>query len=44
MSVEFFAECYDISYKYIADEEFLILYYNLVQVENQSVPNELHKD
>lgn len=44
MSVEFFAECYDISYKYVADEEFLILYYNLVQVENQSVPNELHKD
>lgn len=44
MSVEFFAECYDISYKYVADEEFLILYYNLVQLENQSVPNELHKD
>ncbi len=44
MSVEFFAECYDISYKYVADEEFLILYYNLVQLENPSVPNELHKD
>lgn len=44
MSVEFFAECYDISYKYVADEEFLILYYNLVQLENQSIPNELHKD
>lgn len=44
MSAEFFAECYDISYKYVADGEFLILYDNLVQLENPSVPNQIHKD
>ena len=44
MSAEFFAECYDISYKYVADSEFLILYDNLVQLENPSVPNQIHKD
>ena len=44
MSAEFFAECYDISYKYVADSEFLVLYYNLVQLEKPSVPNQIHKD
>lgn len=44
MSAEFFAECYDISYKYVADHEFLVLYYNLVQLEKPSVPNQIHKD
>ena len=44
MSAEFFAECYDISYKYIADGEFLVLYNNLVQLEKPSVPNQIHKD
>ncbi|MBR0423661.1 MAG: hypothetical protein IJJ04_03410 [Clostridia bacterium] len=44
MSAEFFAECNDISYKYVADSEFLVLYYNLVQLKNPSVPNQIHKD
>lgn len=44
MPVEFFAECYDISYKYIPDQECLILYHNLVQLSNPSVPNQLNKE
>lgn len=44
MSVEFFAECYDISYKYIPDQECLILYNNLVQLSNPSMPNKLNKE
>lgn len=44
MSVEFFAECYDISYKYVPEQECLILYNNLVQLSNPSVPNQLNKD
>lgn len=44
MSVESFAEFYDISYKYVSDKEFLVLYNNLVQIENSSVPNQLHRD
>ena len=43
MPVEFFAEAYDISYKYIAEHEFLVLYKNLVQLKNPSVPNQLSK-
>lgn len=44
MSAEFFAQAYDISYKYLADQECLIFYKNLVQLANPSVPNQLEKD
>ncbi len=44
MSAEFFAECYDISYKYVPEQECLILYNNLVQLGNPSVPNQLNKE
>ncbi len=44
MSVESFAEFYDISYKYVQDQECLILYNNLVQLNNPSVPNQLSKE
>lgn len=44
MSVEFFAECNEISYKYVPDQECLILYKNLVQLNNPSVPNQLNKE
>lgn len=43
MSAESFAEFYDISYKYVKDQECLILYNNLVQLNNPSVPNQLNK-
>lgn len=43
MSAEFFAEAYDIDYKYDAEHEFLVFYNNLVQLQNTSVPNKLHK-
>jgi len=43
MSAESFAEFYDISYKYVKDQECLILYNNLVQLDNPSVPNQLNK-
>ncbi len=44
MSVEFFAQAYDISYKYLPEQETAILYKNLVQLSNPSVPNQLNKD
>ena len=44
MSVEFFAEAYDISYKYLQKNECFIFYNNLVQVANVSIPNQLNKD
>lgn len=44
MSAEFFAECYDISYKYVPEQECLILYNNLLQLSNPSVPNQLNKE
>lgn len=44
MSAESFAEFYDISHKYIASEECLVLYHNLVQLENPSVANQLNKN
>jgi len=44
MSVEFFAEAYDISYKFLPQHNFIILYNNLNQLENPSVPNELSKE
>lgn len=44
MSVEFFAECNEISYKYVPEHECLILYKNLVQLNNPSVPNQLNKE
>ncbi|MBR2578628.1 MAG: copper amine oxidase N-terminal domain-containing protein [Clostridia bacterium] len=43
MSAEFFAEAYDIDYKYDAEHEFLIFYNNLVQLANTSVPNQINK-
>ena len=43
MPVEFFAQAYDISYKWLADHDFIVLYKNLVQLENPSVPNQLSK-
>ncbi len=44
MSAEFFAEAYDISFRYIEDHECFVFYKNLVQLENPAVPNELNKD
>ncbi len=44
MSAEFFAQAYDISYKYLPEQECLIFYKNLVQLDNPSVPNQLDKD
>ena len=44
MSVEFFAEAYDISYKYLPEYDFLVLYNNLVQLKNPSVANKLSKE
>ena len=44
MSVEFFAQAYDISYKYIQDHDFIVIYGNLVQLENPAVPNQLSKE
>ena len=41
--VESFAEAYDISYKFLPDSYCIILYDNLVQLENSSVPNQLNK-
>lgn len=41
--VESFAEAYDISYKFLPDSDCIILYDNLVQLENSSVPNQLNK-
>lgn len=43
MPVEFFAQAYDISYKWLADHDFIVLYKNLVQLGNPSVPNQLSK-
>ncbi len=43
MPVEFFAQAYDISYKWLADHDFIVLYKNLVQLENPSIPNQLSK-
>lgn len=43
MPVESFAEAYDISYKFLPDSDCIILYDNLVQLENSSVPNQLNK-
>lgn len=43
MSAEFFAEAYDIDYKYDAEHEFLIFYNNVVQLANPSVPNQINK-
>ena len=43
MSAEFFAEAYDIDYKYDAEHEFLIFYNNVVQLANTSVPNQINK-
>lgn len=43
VSVESFAEAYDISYKFLPDSDCIILYDNLVQLENSSVPNQLNK-
>ena len=44
MSVEFFAQEYDISYRYIESHDFVVLYSNLVQLKNPSVPNQLSKE
>lgn len=44
MSVEFFAEAYDISFKYLPEYDFLVLYDNLVQLKNPSVANKLSKE
>lgn len=44
MSVEFFAEAYDISFKYLPEYDFLVLYNNLVQLKNPSVANKLSKE
>lgn len=44
MSAEFFAEAYDISYKYVKQHECLVFYNNLVQLSNVSTPNQLNKD
>ena len=41
--VESFAEAYDISYKFLPDSDCIILYDNLVQLENSAVPNQLNK-
>ena len=43
MSVEFFATAYDISYKFIENQDFIVLYKNLVQLENPSVPNQINR-
>ncbi len=43
MSVEFFAEAYDISYRYLSNYDLIILYKNLNQLKNPSVPNQLNK-
>ena len=43
ISAESFAQFYGISYKYISDQGFLILYNNLNQLTNTSVPNKLNK-
>ncbi len=43
MSVEFFAEAYDISYHYLSNYDLIILYKNLNQLKNPSVPNQLNK-
>ncbi len=44
MPIEFFATAYDISYISIPEYNFVILYKNLVQLENSGVPNQLNKD
>lgn len=44
ISVESFAEFYDISYRFLPEYDFLILYKNLNQLENPSVPNKLSKE
>jgi len=43
MSVEFFAEAYDISFRYLPEHDFIVLYKNLNQLKNPSVPNQLNK-
>lgn len=43
MSIEFFAQAYDISYKYLPEYDFVVLYHNLLQLEDSSVPNQLNK-
>ncbi len=43
MSIEFFAQAYDISFRYLPDHGFIILYKNLNQLKNPSVPNQLNK-
>lgn len=42
ISAEFFAETYDISYRYIADLETIIIYKNLNQLSEPSIPNQIN--
>ncbi len=44
MSAEFFAQAYDMSYKYLSEQECFIFYKDLVQLSNTSVPNQIEKD
>ena len=42
-SKNYILRAYDISYKFLPDSDCIILYDNLVQLENSSVPNQLNK-
>lgn len=44
MSAEFFAETYGVSYRYLPEHEFLVMYKNLNQLKDPSVPNQINKD
>ncbi len=44
ISGEFFAEAYGVSYRYVEDQELLVFYYNLNQLENPAIPNEINSD
>ncbi len=44
ISAEFFAQAYDMGYKYVEEHEFFVIYKNLVQLSNPSVPNAVNRD
>lgn len=44
MSAEFFAETYDISYRYISELQTIIMYKNLNQLSEPSIPNQINME
>lgn len=44
ISGEFFAETYGISYRFVSDPGILIMYKNLNQLSNPSIPNQVNRD